>query len=198
MVLNPSSSTTLVIRKPNTTTLVPLRTQIWLDANNDGVLDAAERLNAWPLSGYGPYWSIPLLPPASARRNQPLRLRIVWGTPDFGDNAPCDRHPATGQVRDFTAVVSSVLAQQPPVATRTIRQLWPNPVSVHTPLHLALATAAPTATVLIRDVTGRAVLQRICSADAAGIVTLEHHGLSTGWYTVHIAGEAGALRLVVQ
>jgi len=88
-------------------------TRVWLDLNNDGVFNPTTELLYQALSRISPSGIISV--PASAVKNQPLRLRVMS---DFvgGASLPCTS-PQLGQVEDYTVTVRA--NTNPPVANFT-------------------------------------------------------------------------------
>ncbi|MCB2377344.1 GEVED domain-containing protein [Hymenobacter sp. BT635] len=90
----------------------PQDTRVWLDLNNDGSFSAAELLFT-ALNRTNPSGTILL--PATAVKNQPLRLRVISdyvGAPA----GPC-AEPQLGQAEDYTVTVRA--NTNPPVAAFT-------------------------------------------------------------------------------
>ncbi|SHI90665.1 Por secretion system C-terminal sorting domain-containing protein [Hymenobacter daecheongensis DSM 21074] len=88
-------------------------TRVWLDLNNDGVLNATTELLYQALNRVSPTGTISI--PGSAVKNQPLRLRVIS---DFvgGASLPC-ANPQLGQAEDYTVTVRA--NTNPPVAAFT-------------------------------------------------------------------------------
>lgn len=161
----------------------PWRIRIWLDANDDGVLDPFSELIYT-----GPAGASTLTVPAMTLLNRPLRLR-VWWMADLGggysavDGGPCFRSERYGQVRDFAAIVTAPLAARFPSILPPISLLYPNPSSGQISLH---SDDALTGTLFVRNITGQVVYTQDLTAATAHNVALNLKQLPPGTYFIHL------------
>lgn len=194
VVLTPGTVTAVTVRSQ--TTFSGFAVQMWLDANDDGVLDPATELvytSARHTTTVNP-WTGFVHVPATAVRSRPLRLRVWWTLNSLPyiavEDQPCYRHSEAGQVRDFTAVVSAT-----PTRTRASSNLpeWaiaPNPtVGV-----LRITNRGAAKTVEIRDMLGRVIATRLLSQTTGSIDVAD---LPRGLFIVRLLGHQGSRRLTL-
>ena len=174
-----------------------LAVQMWLDANDDGVLDPATELvysSSRHTTTVNP-WTGVLHVPAAAVRNRPLRLRVWWMVNTLPyivvEDRPCDRNSEVGQVRDFTAVVGVVTATAAGTGSPTAWTLSPNPAQDQ----VRLTGTRAGQEVQLWDLTGRLVLTQKLGAEAAHRVDVA--GLPKGVYVVRLKGQPGSLKLLL-
>jgi PKD repeat protein len=192
----------VTVREPNANrnVLAPRWCQLWLDADDDGVFTASERILVLALSGYGPVWRGSLTVPAGALPNRPLRLRVWWEHYNglTFDGRPCGREEEYGQVRDFTVVVSA----RPTATTGGDKKsaawtLFPNPAVSQVTLATAFG-GEHQVRVELYESTGRLVGKVSSRTNARGEAVLDLPSLPAGLYLVRLAGELGVRRLIKQ
>lgn len=204
--LSAGVATALRLERPNYAVSVATWVQLWLDANDDGVFDpVTERVyNSLTTSSSpsGP-WVGTLTAPAGCVRGRPLRLRLWSMLTDrpanyTGYNMPCYRHDHTGQIRDFTVVVTgSVTASLPEGPKPTAWSIAPNPATDrHTTLWGPFRTGQRIQ-LEVRDAAGRLVLTQHKLIGMGGNVGLSFPSLPQGLYIVRLLGEHGHQRLVI-
>ena len=171
--------------------------QMWLDANDDGVLDPATELvyNSNRHTTTVNPWTGVLHVPTTAVRNRPLRLRVWWMVNSLPyvvvEDQPCYRYSEVGQVRDFTAVVSSPTATATSTAPPVIWALSPNPAQNQ----VILTGAHYGQEVYFRDITGRLVLTKRLGSETEHRIDVA--ALPKGVYIVRLMGQPGSLKLLL-
>ncbi|MBF9144203.1 GEVED domain-containing protein [Hymenobacter properus] len=176
----------VTMRKPNSNYLLVIQFIMWLDANDDGVFDpVTERVYTYQASGYGPAWTGSLAVPTTAVRNRPLRLRVWWqgsgGNTYTPLDRPCYRTELYGQVRDFTAIVSSPLAAKSGIAPSVL--VYPNPSGGLVTLQSETPLQGP---VQVRNTTGQLVFEQAAPKSPSRNLNLSH--LPDGIYFLHLPG----------
>ena len=109
---------------------------LWLDANDNGIFDPQERIEALRTSTIdAPQLGTFTIPP-TAVRNRPLRLRLYWHglrANDYPAGSPAPdpqtRDEEYDQVRDFTVWVEGAALATVPQAAAAAWSLYPNPTS---------------------------------------------------------------------
>jgi PKD repeat protein len=170
----------------------------WLDANDDGVFDpVAERLYSSPVGVGGVTWTIPFSVPTMALTNRPLRLRVWWmgagGNLYVPEDRPCYRHEDLGQVRDFTAVISTPLATTAQISNRSW-QAYPNPTTGVLRIHTATSA---TTTAQVYNSSGQLVWSNPIHLSASTDTTLDLHSLPAGIYLIRLLNDKQVQRLVL-
>jgi PKD repeat protein len=193
-----STLVNVTLREPlgNQNILAPRLCQIWLDANDDGQFAATEQVMRFPLLGYGPEWVSSFVTPTGAVLNRPLRLRVWWtgfsGT-SADDERPCTRAEESGQVRDFTVIVTAPTALAP-ARRQAAWDVFPNPSSGGVTVRGRFAQ--PT-TVEVRDALGRVVYRQPVRPAADQSLPLELSSLPRGVYLLRVGILPQAVRLVL-
>jgi PKD repeat protein len=187
----------VTMRKPNNNYLLVIQFIMWLDANDDGVFDPiAERVYAYQAGGYGPAWTGSLAVPATAVRNRPLRLRVWWqgsgGNTYTPLDRPCYRNEFYGQVRDFTAIVTSPLAAKSGTPQSVL--VYPNPSNGPVTLQSEALLQGP---VQVRNTTGQLVFEQAVPKSPSRSLELNLSQLPAGIYFLHLPGNQVVRRIHV-
>ncbi|WP_171025504.1 PKD domain-containing protein [Hymenobacter jeollabukensis] len=173
---------------------------VWLDVNNDGVLDPVAELlyDAIPFPvPFGTPRTGTLTLPAATVLGQPLRLRVMFanGTLPNGDfdgvPAPCSQRDAD-QVRDFTVIATSATASA--AGAVPVWTAFPNPSTGAVSLRGDFRQFTE---VEVHDVLGRPVYRRRLSA-VAGELRLDLTSLPRGVYLLRLPTYGGNVRLLLE
>ena len=199
-------STPVIWLSPGTATAVNILSQtsfngfafqMWLDANDDGVLDPATEMvyNSNRHTTTVNPWTGVLHLPVTTVLNRPLRLRVWWMVRNLPyivvEDRPCDRYSEVGQVRDFTAVMSTVTASTPGNFLLDTWALAPNPAQDF----VTLIGAQHAHQVELWDATGRLALAVNFKTGAERSINVA--ALPKGLYFVRLTGQLGMQRLVL-
>jgi len=173
---------------------------LWLDANDDGVFDATEKIFGSGCSTGEVKAGTFLVPPA-ALRDRPLRLRLFWHglRYDDGKNSllvpdPQTREEEYDQVRDFTVWVSgTALAVTSPAAV-SAWSVYPNPTTGV----VSISGADARQGVQLFNSLGQLSGSFTAAAEPNNSYQVDVRLLPKGLYLLQVVGVAGAKRLVIQ
>ncbi|WP_167856945.1 GEVED domain-containing protein [Hymenobacter aquaticus] len=185
--------TSFAMRTPPSTSKAFMWLQIWLDSNDDGVLDPqTERLYH---DGNNTLWSGTITPPISAVRGRPLRLRMAWMGAQAvyyngADPRPCFREEYAGQARDFTVIVSTVTPTTAAAPAAPAWQVYPNPSAGQ-----ILIEGAANRTLEVRDTMGRLVREQFLTGQAPSPLDLTY--LPKGVYILRLRGAGGTRKVLL-
>ncbi len=174
---------------------------IWLDANNNGVLESPAEVvfNSLVTTPFPGYIAGTLQVPATALPSQPLRMRVAtWsydqGRPLTAVPDPCKRDVIAGQVRDFAVTLTTPLAAKA-ASPAPSWHMVPNPSSGL--LSIQGQFKGPVA-LTVRDIVGRSVYQSTGLPDNQGNIPLDLRALPQGIYFLQLNGQGLISRLALE
>ncbi|WP_206599838.1 GEVED domain-containing protein [Hymenobacter glacialis] len=196
ITLAPGTGTAVTVLTQSPSTFRGFAFQMWLDANDDGVLEPTTELvyNSNRHSSTVNPWTGTLHVPATAVRNRPLRLRIWWMPNIIPYNVveelPCYRHDEVGQVRDFTAFIGSTPTSTRVTAKSSEWSFAPNPASEQ----LNIINGGSSKEVQIWDMAGH-LCATLYLSKASNSVDVS--ALPRGLYIIRLPGHLGVRRLTL-
>jgi PKD repeat protein len=177
--------------------------RLWLDANDNGLLDDSEQILQYTISGYVSVWNTTLTVPTGTVRNRPLRLRMTYfGYDGYSpyDTRACVRNEEYGQTRDFTVVVAGTATA---VTGLHIAgkgwSLFPNPAPGAFNIRIAGSSSQPL-TLEVLSALGQPVLAlRGTAAEVQAELARRTAALAPGAYLVRLRGAGlGEVQRVVK
>jgi PKD repeat protein len=177
------------------------RAYLWLDGNDNGVLEASEKISQiTTFSADGTTLTGSFTVPSTALRNHPLRLRLYWHGLRFDGGVEPDPNPQVrdedyDQVRDFTAQISGV-ALATTASTIAGGSSWtvsPNPATEV----ITLTSLRQAQELRILNSLGQLIAQRSVQPSSDGSFQLPVGFLANGLYYLQLSGQSGVRKLLI-
>lgn len=174
---------------------------LWLDADDNGVFDPQERIEALRTSTIDAPQLGTFTIPLAAVRNRPLRLRLYWHgmrTDDYPAGSPPPdpqtRDEEYDQVRDFTVWVAGTALATAPPAVAAAWSLYPNPTAGV----LTLLGVDATHKVQLINSVGQVLGPFPTVPGPGNTCRVDLRVLPRGLYMVQIVGVASTQRLIIE
>ncbi len=174
---------------------------LWLDANDNGVLEPQERIDSLYTTTIDETQRGFFTVPMGTIRNRPLRLRLYWHALRINDYPlgsptpdPQTRDEDYDEVRDFTAWVgSTLLATYLPTAVQSW-SYYPNPTTGL----LTLTGVNASSSIQVINSLGQLIGCFTTVPEAGGQYQVDLHSLPKGLYVMRLNGVAGTRRVTLE